>query len=157
MTQAATKYLTQKAGPNWADYNKEVVKDWSRKPRFVPIVIVSRDTIDLVIRVMGPHRMLWFWVDQGTATGREKNPTGPYKIRPVNAPALKFRSDYRPRTLPVANYRVGPGVALGPWQTRQEVTHPGIEARKFTTTQADEVRFFLADDMIRYINREINR
>lgn len=131
-------------GQDWKDYNDTVVKDWRRKPRFAVLTLRDKDKIELKVVPIGEHRMLWVWVDQGT---------DPYVIRPRFAPALKFQTDYRPRTMPRANYRVGPGRSIGPWVTAQEVNHPGIEARNFTLEQADEVSQYLVNDLVRYLNR----
>jgi len=75
----------------------------------------------------------FLWVNDGTA--------GPYPIPKSPKPpgqALKFQTDYRPRTTPGAPFSGGPGIAVGPWRSSSQVMHPGIEARDFTGMAAEE-------------------
>ena len=58
------------------------------------------------------------------------NPTG----------QMAFRTEYRPRTLPVARAHVGPGKASGPWRRPKAVQHPGIDARLFSETVEKRTR-----------------
>ena len=104
---------------------KGIVSDWDHKPRFRTRVDNLRGQLTTVLQATGKWAKIWNWVSQGTK--------GPYKIRAKNAPFLMFRSGYKPRTTPKGRTATfgGPGVATGSWNKKQEVTHPGIEARDF--------------------------
>lgn len=120
----------QSIGNDWARNNRRVVSDWTNKPKFQVRVDTSNSAyIDLLIIATGEHAPLWYWTDLGTK---------PHKIRAKNAPALLFQSNYSARTLPIAKFKQGTGLSSGSWNRRQEVNHPGTEARKFTETYAND-------------------
>lgn len=90
----------------------------------------------------------FIWVDEGTE--------GPYPIPKQPKPpgqALKFRTDYRPRTTPGAPFSGGPGVAVGPWRSAEQVMHPGIEERNFTGMAAEECEDKLPNNTQRSVDR----
>lgn len=67
---------------------------------------------------------IWNWVDRGVRK---------HTIRPVNAPRLVFQTGYKAKTAPTT-ISSREGGRSGPITTALKVKHPGIAARKFTTT-----------------------
>lgn len=116
---------------------KRVVQDWHNKPRFVMRISVSDREISVVVEpeAHGKAANIWRWVDRGT--GKYGPKRAPYVIAPKRtnkAGLLKFRTNYSPRTVPVAKFGKGSGSASGPWRSVKKIIHPGIKARLFTKT-----------------------
>ncbi|NJL54391.1 hypothetical protein HC928_03780 [bacterium] len=156
-SDAVEAHLKDVTGPDWKDYNEAVIGDWQRKPRFEVDVTRDQRAIELTVKPTGQHKMLWVWVDQGTGL---HGPEGKaYKIPKVaDGRLLAFKTDYRPKTMPVANFNVGPGKALGATVfTRKQITHPGIKPRNFTLDQADEVRLTIVSELTKAIAAKLRR
>lgn len=116
------------------------VSDWSKKPRFQKRATVSADYISVTIEPSGSNAQIYNYVDQGT--------DGPYPIPKFIRPAtqtsagsmLTFRTGYNARTAPVARHHQGNGRASGPWVSKPQVMHPGIEAREFIKTFNEDLK-----------------
>lgn len=134
-------------GNDWRGYYVQVVADWKNKPRFDVRVSNRNNILRLVVEPQANHEgQVWRWVDEGTA--------GPYPIRPKKPGGkLKFRGTYQARTRPVAQYGQGDGKAHGDWATKDQVMHPGIDAREFG--EAAKNRF--KPEFARRINNAIRR
>lgn len=113
---------------------QKVTQPWSSnsKPRFEAQTFVGKDSVQVRVRVAGRNKRIFRYVDEGTK--------GPYIITARRGKYLRFRGGYDARTQPVARYNVGTGGATGAWVQKQQVTHPGIKARKFTEKFEDEIR-----------------
>lgn len=108
--------------------HENAVSDWKHKPRFLIRKVIKKDRLDYWVgadRRRKKEALIWLWVDEGTR---------PHKIRAKNAPMLRFQTGYSARTAPVALAHVGDGQAHGDWRSKQEVNHPGTDAREFTVT-----------------------
>lgn len=105
-------------------YNS-AVSDWKGKPRFYREITVEKDKITGRIKAVGSSevKLHFLWTDRGTR---------PHKIRAKNVPMLRFQGGYEARTQPIARAQTGDGKAHGAWVQKQEVDHPGTEARQFT-------------------------
>lgn len=110
------------------DYQK-CTQTWSQQPLFVFTRDLSHDPIAFFV---GTDDQIFKWVDKGTATGREKGGGKNYDITPKVQKALSFQPDFFPKTFPG---RLGSrsGGKSGEPIARLFVSHPGIEAREFTT------------------------
>jgi len=111
---------------------EDVVSDWSDENR--PKFKVEAKTTDRELRVeVRPYKrrrasQIFAWVDAGTR---------PHVIKPKRKNKrgrLAFRTEYQPKTAPVARAHVGPGRATGPWVMPKMVRHPGTKARRFSET-----------------------
>lgn len=135
------------------DKAQTAVSDWKHKPRFQLNRIITPSMISITITPSGRHAVIFTYVDQGTA--------GPYRIpkfvRPVTQTQgkqlLKFRAGYSARSAPIAKHHQGSGQATGRWVTKQQVTHPGIKARRFLTTFSEELK----PSLDRRVNNAIRR
>lgn len=131
--------MVEETGNVLLTMHKDVVSDWSKpehKPNFRRNRMQTRDYLAMQVN-LGKKKgdMIYRWVDRGTK---------PYLI-PKFGPAppgrpLRFRTGYEARTLPIAKYRQGRGIATGPWVSKYRVQHPGIRARKFTETFNKDIR-----------------
>lgn len=131
-------------------YYRQVVADWSGKPRFDVVVAIKDNVITLTVTPTGEHAQKFLWVSEGT--------DGPYIIRPKKPGGkLKFRAGYSPRTQPGAQYGRGDGKATGSWATKDQVIHPGIEAREFVQEAARRIRPGFERSINNAIRRGINR
>lgn len=131
--------MVEETGNVLLDMHKAVVSDWSKpehKPNFRRNRMQTRNYLAMQVN-LGKKKgdMIYRWIDKGTK---------PYMI-PKFGPAppgkpLRFRTGYEARTLPIAKYRQGRGIATGPWVSKYRVRHPGIAARKFTETFNRDIR-----------------
>jgi hypothetical protein len=110
-----------------AELDKTTATWKGAKPTFeIAIGLTGRDAIVLI----GPAgnkegAQKWVWLDEGTK---------PHPIVAKNAPNLIFRDGrgFTPKTK-VKTFSSGPGANTGPWVKKKQVTHPGIEARQWST------------------------
>lgn len=116
-----------------------VVSDWDHKPRFNLNLVNKDDVIGFKVEATGQHANIWDYVNEGTGMAGGFRSTR-YPIRPKRPGGrLKFRTGYRARTAPNAQFGVGDGSRTGDFVTTDLVLHPGIEPRDFTK-KADEVQ-----------------
>lgn len=140
----------QTIGLEWTAYNTRVVSSWTGKPQFTYRVIASRPNVfDLEIEARGDHKLKWLWTDKGTEPH-----TIPRAPLPYN---LKFRSEYSPRTRPVARYGVGTGRSTGAWVSTPVVHHPGTTPREFTETYKRDNEDQIREQILTRIRRELAR
>jgi hypothetical protein len=108
----------------------KTVKNWD-----TPIQMVGRYSNikgavgSMLVFPRGEGRRFWAILDQG-AKGRT--------IAAVNAPALRYRPGYAPKTRPGGRWG-GSGRRSGPLITAKSVNWPGIEARNFEKEVAKNV------------------
>ena len=106
---------------------QEIVNDWDHKPGFGVQVINRGGALVSKLMVLGKNAKIWQYVSGGTR---------PHIIRPRKAKALAFPwggpGSYKPKTTPRGKTATfgGPGTVSNAKMTyRQEVHHPGTEAR----------------------------
>ena len=138
------KRIGKQAGPDWREVIKEVertldktvkpellrefesvVENWEHKPGFAARKSIRGRDIEVSVYPTGKHKKIWQYVSEGTR---------PHKIRPRWAKALRFQwggpGSYQPKTTVRPTTWGGPGtVSGGKTVYRQEVDHPGTEAR----------------------------
>lgn len=118
------------------DYER-TVETWDEKPSFIMTRDLSHQPISFLV---GTDDIKYKWVDEGTQTGREENPASDwYPIRPVKAKAIAYQQDFSPKTTPKSLTSTSGGKS-GDMLIRVFVEHPGIEARRFTTTIREKWR-----------------
>jgi hypothetical protein len=106
---------------------QDTIKYWKgEKPRFIKALIVRDDYIEIQIRAVGPEKgkNKWLWLNEGTR---------PHKIRAKNAPALRFRRGYGAGSSPNSTFVIASRKATGAMVRKDEVNHPGIKARNWTS------------------------
>lgn len=136
-------------------YYSDIVSQWKGKPRFTIKRRKTDESIQVAVVAVGDGAQNWIYINYGTGKwGKRKQP---YKIRPVRAPALAFRTGYNARTQPTARYDVGDGKATGDYRTAQEVTHPGIEPRRFIQEARANIRRTLPREINQVIRRSARR
>ncbi len=95
------------------------------KPKFEVLIGLTGKDATVIVGPTGSDKAVlkWVWIDEGTR---------PHKIRAKNAPLLKFRSGFSPKTLPnkIASF---PSGSFGSFVSKKEVNHPGTKPRNFTT------------------------
>lgn len=127
LKRAVENSLTGTAKAIKIDYDV-TTQTWSNRP---PFTIITERWYE---RLITTESKVYLYVTGGTR---------PHTIRPVNAPALRFQwggpGSYQAKTAPriVASRAGGPS---GPIVYRQEVHHPGTEARKFEVVISDKWR-----------------
>ena len=112
---------------------KKVVTDWDHKPGFAARKYVNKGAIEVAVYPTGTNKKIWRYVSEGTP---------PHVIRPKHAKTLRFQwggpGSYKPKTTTAPSWG-GPGtVSGGKTVYRQEVHHPGTEARNFERYIADQ-------------------
>lgn len=130
MIRAETAITTQTTVDELLTLHRKVVRDWTHRPGFRQQTYKSPTVYSVKIVPTGRYARIWIYVDLGTK---------PHPIAAKNVPMLKFQTEYSARTAPVAKYNKGTGTASGAWVQKQEVQHPGTEARKFTETFVEEL------------------
>lgn len=110
--------------------HREVVRDWTHKPGFRQQTYSSPAVFSIKIVPTGRYAPIYGYVDKGTK---------PHLIAAKNAPLLHFQTGYSARTAAVAKFNQGTGTASGPWIAKQQVNHPGTEAREFGKTFLEEL------------------
>ena len=95
------------------------------KPKFEVLIGLTGKDATVIVGPTGSDKAVlkWVWIDEGTR---------PHKIRAKNAPLLKFRSGFSPKTLPnkIASF---PSGSFGSFVSKKEVNHPSTKPRNFTT------------------------
>jgi hypothetical protein len=106
---------------------ESTVATWSTQVGF-DVKLTTGQAITLKVSPSGSGAEIWGHVNEGTR---------PHIIRPRNARALAFRSNYRAKTAP-GRIRSGAGGSRGASVFSQQVFHPGSEGRDFTGLIADK-------------------
>ncbi len=125
--------LDKQIKPALVTSHNKIVEGWKNKPTFQTRKYIRSDKISMTVFPTGEAAKIYTYVDQGTK---------PHLIIPKNAPYLKFRTGYSPKTLPnPARLVLHPqgGKSTGSWVTAKIVHHPGSEARKFSETIARDL------------------
>lgn len=100
-----------------------IVKDWKSDVSFQARKYVKADLIAINTFPVGKDKMVWEFVDKGTK---------PHTIKAKTSKGLRFKSDYKPRTLPnPARLASGGGISTGSWKAAKIVNHPGSKPRNF--------------------------
>ena len=121
----------QSVADNMLAYFKLTVTTWKHKVKFVRSVKTSTGRI--VSEVMTEDE-IYNYVSMGTR---------PHKIRAKNAPRLVFRGGGFVSKTIVGGLVPSKGqLASGDWVSKQEVDHPGTEARDFPGTISKRVAPF---------------
>lgn len=121
------------------DYEKTTAT-WEHKPEFT-----ITETDGGTRFTVGTDDKIYGFVTHGTR---------PHIIEARNAPVLAFRGGYKAKTTP----RVigsGPGGASGDVMFRQQVHHPGTEARDFERTIQNEAQRTIANNVQRAIDQGV--
>lgn len=140
--------------------HQQSVSSWSFDVRWIKQVSVTRNLIAALVRPDARTKAgkIYTWVDKGTGLhGPRRQAYKIPKFVSASSKLLKFRTNYQPNTKPIAKANVGPGVATGGWVTAQQVTHPGIEARKFSETFIERLNPSLKRRIDNAIRRAIRR
>lgn len=124
--------IDRKVKPALVKSHERVVADWESDVGFQARKSVTPDAIKIHIYPTGADKQVWTYVDQGTK---------PHVIAPKGPGyPLRFRTGYKPKTLPrPARTVIGGGGAAGPEVRAMRVQHPGTEARNFTKQIAKEM------------------
>ena len=127
--------MDQRVKPALVKEFGKVVQNWENKPRFAARKYTNQGAIEVAVYPTGKNKAIWRYVSEGTR---------PHTIRPKNAKALRFvwggPGSYKPKTTTKPSWG-GPGtVSGGEVVYRQEVHHPGTEARNFEKYIADQYR-----------------
>lgn len=117
------RYHAKKVAEEMKKDFEATTKTWQHKVAFTQTVSGGKGLEGIVAEVATSDE-IYTYVDQGTK---------PHIIRPVHAKMLAFPSIFSPKTKPRV---IGSGSGMkGPVDTfRQEVHHPGTEAREFSKT-----------------------
>ena len=122
--------MDQEVKPALVKSHEWVVEDWKHKPGFQGRKVIRSNSITVYVYPTGEHKMIWYYVDQGTK---------PHVIKAVRAPMLKFKTGYIAKTAAQpARLVSGGGRATGPWVSKASVNHPGSEGRGFSEQIAKE-------------------
>ena len=118
--------IDKEVKPALLNYFNKIVASWSPEdaPQFKAKKHIDKHGIVIYVYPTGTEHQkdVWKWV---SITGTIEHP-----IEAINAPYLKYRKDYLPRTTRSGGYK-GPGAAVGPWRTALIVIHPGFMPRDF--------------------------
>lgn len=125
-----------------------IVANWKHKPRFRLTFKFTSRGLEFTCKPEDDEAgQIFDWTDYGTV---------PHWIRAKNAPLLKFRYPYTPKTRPRPG-RVqvsrGAGKAGPHWASKKEVWHPGTEPRDFTV----QLSRYWTPEARRRINNAIRR
>ena len=118
--------------PVLVEEHQKIVADWAHEVIFKARKILTRAFIAVDVWAAGdPENVkIWHYVNDGTE---------PHPIDAKNAPRLKFRLGYVPKTGVGGGYG-GAGFATGEWRSPVHVDHPGTDAREFERHIADKMR-----------------
>ncbi len=127
--------------------------NWEKKSKFVGKKFISVKRIRVSIFPTGANKDIWKWVSGGTK--------GPYPIRPRGAKRLMFTwggpGSYKAKTAPGGKFG-GPGVVVGGSPVFSKgVMHPGIKAREFEKTIAEDYKREFSRVMENALRRIIRR
>jgi len=114
--------------------------DWKNSPNFAIQEKITTTEIRVEVVPIGRTKKIFTYVDKGTRPHVIKPKTRGVR-RGKAKPFLAFKwggyGSYKPKTLPIARGKVGPGkVAGGHFVFAKEVHHPGTQARLFSETVA---------------------
>lgn len=155
--QRELRQVVQNTSQELKDYLTEVTASWEHKVTFRRVMVVNATLIKAGVQAVGKNKAIFGYVDRGTGKYGPKGVS--YKIKPVAAPLLRFKSGYDARSRPAAGAggmpraNVGSGKATGTWVATKEVTHPGIRPRKF----AESFEKQLQPDFRRRVNNALRR
>lgn len=129
LTQAIEKAVQKSAALIQRDL-QSTTKTWKRKPKFTVTVDQSGGNYSVVA---GTDDAIYGYIDGGTGKYGPKGRA--YVIRPKKRGGiLRFRKGFGAKTRPGIIGSTAGVVAGGDWVSKRQVIHPGIKARKFTTT-----------------------
>lgn len=131
--RAAALQALKNASDDIQSTGRDTTREWKHRVDFGETTTVIPTLIEILIKPSGRNVKIFQYVDKGTK--------GPYPIPKVVLPGrmLRFQVGYSARTAPIAKYNVGTGTHFGAWVSKAQVMHPGIKARKFLETYADEL------------------
>lgn len=126
--RTATLQALENASDDVQSTGRDATHQWRSKVDFGETLTMDQLHIEVLIKPTGRNVKIFKYVDLGTK--------GPYLIPKflVAGRRLKFQVGYSARTQPVAQYNKGSGQHFGAWASKEQVTHPGIKARKFLQT-----------------------
>jgi hypothetical protein len=110
------------------------------KPTFkIAIGLTGTDAIVLIGPAGNPEgAQKWVWLNEGTKKNYPITAKNPRIIKRkgktiIMPPMLIFRDGrgFKPKTR-IKTFTSGRGANTGPWVSKEEVTHPGVEARDWT-------------------------
>lgn len=128
-----------------------IVKNWKHKPKFKARKYIRPDSIRVAVYPAGTREnvQIYKWVTKGTR--------GPYPIPKAGPGYLAFQLGYKPKTRPVGQFG-GPGKATGEKiKGVMQVSHPGIEARKFEESVKNDAKKWYSRTMENAWRRAIRR
>lgn len=136
-------------GERWKAYYKRVTAQWAGQPEFDVKVTFNGRKYSVTITPKGEFADRWIWVDEGT---------DPHIIRPKRPGyPLRFKSGYNARTEPIAQANVGNGKSFGGTVSKYFVSHPGNEAREFSSAAARQIEPGFVDNLNNAVIRGTNR
>ena len=135
IAQEVERTMEKVVKPSLLESFKVIVAGWEHKPEFKARKYVHKGAIEVAVYPAGEYKKIWRYVSEGTR---------PHKIRVKNAKALAFvwggPGSYNPKTTTRPSWG-GPGTVTGGKMTyRQEVDHPGTEARNFEKLIVDKYK-----------------
>lgn len=107
---------------------RQTVFGWSEKPDFGWAQEKTSDAITLRVFPTGPASDIWNLLNAGSP---------PHDIRPKSKGFLAFRPGYRAATRP-GSLQSRRAYRSGKYRYARFVSHPGFEARRFTTLIVEE-------------------
>jgi len=143
--------IDRKSKPELIQAHNRVVANWENKPVFKARKRIRKIGITIFVFASGEAAQIWRWVTGGTKGGYKI----PKRARKAGNP-LRFKTGYKPKTAAVGKFG-GPGVSTGPWASAHQVTHPGIEARRFEEAIADDYKRTFARDIENAMRRGLRR
>ena len=126
----AAEAALQEGGKSIMSDLKGATATWQNKPQF--------EIQGPFLKKQGNGSVLFIWVAPTTNVEifeYVNNGTQPHMIFPRKGKFLSYQRDFTPKTQPWS-LSSGSGGKSGPYVKRLGVTHPGIEARMFTTLTA---------------------
>lgn len=125
------------------DEVERMTGNWTHKPTFRVTSKRTGSTYTVTVNLSGSkiNQQIFGWVDQGTGKYGPKGRA--YKIPKTvkrGQKPLRFQTGYQAKTKPIAQVTGKGGESTGPWVSAIQVTHPGIEGRKFLETAQAELR-----------------
>jgi len=141
--------------PHFIQRFKGVVSNWKHAVDFKARKYIQADSIRLNVYPAGPNKQIWIWVSGGTK--------GPYPIPKHPSPGrrLAFKwggpGSYKAKT-GTGGKIGGPGVVVGgSMHYPRQVKHPGIKAREFEKTIAEDEKAWFSRTMNNIWRRAIRQ
>lgn len=113
-------WLEKDAKPHFVGRFEMVVANWKTQVTFKARKFFRVDHIAVNV-FPDKGKEIWGYVVKGTR---------PHQIRPKGPWMLRFKTGYKPKTLPKAKFG-GPGTSTGPTVFAKMVNHPGSKPRPF--------------------------